>query len=172
MAWIEDNVAAFTAIVVVGGLFLLSQLSVLLRPSTGPSFPHKHFFITGGSMGLGRALAVQLAEAGAKVTIVARGQQALDETVQLAQKSGKRTVQALSVDVTNESAVQDAVARASAAFGPIDVLVTCAGSALTGKILERPMEDHKKAMDLNYFGTLNAVQSVLPGMIERQNGHV
>ena len=170
-------------------LFLLSQLLVYCRARTGPAVAGKHYLITGGSQGLGRSMALQLAWGGAKVTIAARGKEAAEETARLAalgpegtsKKGAKERQRLLSKipaikialgDVTDADAVKNIVEQAVSTYGPIDCLIPCAGSALTGTFFERSLPEYKKSMNLNYFGSLNVVYEVLPAMLERGSGAI
>ncbi|CAK4077853.1 unnamed protein product [Aphanomyces euteiches] len=139
------------------------------------NFSGKHVFITGGSEGLGRAIALQLVEAGADVTIVARRAEVLQTVVDEATKSSSSSHGRIffqTADVTKPDAIQKAVDDAQAAVGPIHILIPCAGKALTGYMKDHTIEVHRRAMDLNYFGTLNTVNAVLPTLRQRQQGTI
>ena len=83
--------------------------------------------ITGGGRGLGRAIALGAAQAGAQVAVTARSVSELTETVELIQQAGGRAL-ALPADVTDYHAVVEVVAAAESQLGPIDVLINGAGS--------------------------------------------
>lgn len=86
--------------------------------------------VTGGGRGLGRAMALTLAEAGASVTITARSHEQLQETASLLQDAG-HTILALKGDVTDQTSVEEIVRRTEQQWGALDLLVNNAG-ALTG----------------------------------------
>ncbi|KDO31976.1 hypothetical protein SPRG_03192 [Saprolegnia parasitica CBS 223.65] len=158
-------------------LYVLAALVLALLPSAKlhPSYAGKHVLITGGSQGLGRALALQLVDAGANVTIVARSVDKLRAVVAEAEKSatpGRGRIAYQSSDTRDAASVQSAVVQAETVFGPIEILLPVAGKAVTAKIDEISLDEHKAAMDLNYFGTLNTVDAVLPGMRARQRGSI
>lgn len=131
----------------------------------------KKVFLSGGSKGIGREAAIRLARAGADVTIAARGQAALDETLALLQEArpgGHRTV---SVDIRDEEAVRAAIDAAAEAHGGLDVLICNAGFAHTGAASEAPTEQYQQLLDVNYLGHLHLVRAAIPHLVAR-NGHI
>ena len=90
-------------------------------------YPDQVVLITGGGRGLGRAFAVALAQAGARVAVTARSEAELTQTVELIRQAGGRAL-ALPANVTDHHAVVEAVAAAESQLGPIDVLINGAGS--------------------------------------------
>ena len=91
------------------------------------AFDGKVAIITGGSAGVGRATAHALAREGAAVGLIARGQEALDATVAEIAAAGGRAL-ALPADVTDETAVEGAVARLVGEFGGLDIVIANAGA--------------------------------------------
>ncbi|ETW07798.1 hypothetical protein H310_02227 [Aphanomyces invadans] len=146
-----------------------------LLPRRQFNFRGKHVLVTGGSEGLGRAIAHQLVAAGADVTIVARRAEVLQKVVDEVATSNSPSHGRIffqTADVTREEAIERAVAQAQAQVGPIDLLIPCAGKALMGYSAKNTIGIHRKAMDLNFFGTLNTVNAVLPTMRQRQQGKI
>jgi 3-dehydrosphinganine reductase len=127
-----------------------------------------HAIVTGGSQGIGLSTARILADRGARVSLIARDQGRLDEAVRAV---GPGAV-AASADVTDPAAVDRAVAELGATQGPCDLLVAAAGASHPGYFEELELEHFRAQMDLNYFGTLNAVRAVLGGMVERGHGGI
>ena len=125
--------------------------------------------ITGGSSGIGLALAEQCAVRGAAVSIVARDPDRLEAA--RAGIGGSR-VAAAPADVTDPVALGAAFAVLGAAHGPVDVLVTCAGSATPGRFVDLDDAVFRDQMEVDYFGSLHAVRAVVPGMVQRRHGHV
>jgi NADP-dependent 3-hydroxy acid dehydrogenase YdfG len=80
----------------------------------------------------------------------------------LAAQDANNAVFTATADVTDEGQVLRAVETAEKAMGPVDVLLTVAGQALTGHLTDVATADYKKSMDLNYFGTVHAVRAVIP----------
>lgn len=126
----------------------------------------KHVLVTGGSEGIGAAVAAAARERGARVTILARRP---DPLAAVATRIGALAVPA---DVTDAGALRAAVATAIEANGPIDVLVHCAGTALPGRFLEVAEQEFADQMRLNHLGTVNTLRAVLPGMVQRGAGRV
>jgi NAD(P)-dependent dehydrogenase (short-subunit alcohol dehydrogenase family) len=157
---IAENVGV--AVVCLLAIFIavwqLGHLSALWCKKSSFSLLNKHILITGGSQGLGRALAVECARQGAKVTIVARNPNVLNEAKEFITNAAKATphtplksetsVFTASADVTNEAQVQSAMDAAEKANGPIDMLITCAGSAVTGHLMKVSTADHRRSMEV------------------------
>lgn len=122
--------------------------------------------ISGGSKGIGAAFAREAVGAGARVSILARGEGDLRATADPIGASWR------SVDVTDAAALAEVTAQLEAQNGPVDVLVSCAGIALPGRFLDTPMEEFRQQLDLNYLGTIGLLQAVVPGMAARGAGHV
>jgi len=132
-----------------------------------------HVCITGGSSGIGLALAQLSIERGAAVSILARDGRRLESARdQLTARRDPARVTSASVDVTDADALGTAIASVVAELGPVDVLVTCAGYARPGIFTELENAVFRDEMDVNYFGSLHAVRAVMPSMIERRRGHV
>jgi len=127
--------------------------------------------VTGGSRGLGRAMAQALGEAGARVAVTARGidaaRQAADELC--AQGIGAVAVQA---DITVGADVDRLVEQVTTQLGPIDVLVNNAGIMPMGAFLDEREELMRRQLAINVEGVLLGCRAVLPGMLARKQGHV
>jgi short-subunit dehydrogenase len=133
---------------------------------------NKHVLVTGASRGLGRALAVELAvKHKARVTLVARGKEELLLVRQEIEKAGG-VAAVVQCDVTAYDKVAEACARAEAGFGPVDCLMCCAGQALTGRFVDRAVQDFESQMKLNYLGSAYFCKVLVPGMMARQQGRV
>ena len=131
-------------------------------------FKDQHVLITGGSSGIGLALARQVAAAGARVSLVARDRTKLD-----AARAAIRTnlpgaaVVTASADVAVETEVLSALQTAEDAHGPVDVLITSAGVARPGYFEEIPVTVFERTMAVNYFGTLYPLKAIVPAMRRR-----
>lgn len=132
-------------------------------------FSGKHVLVTGGSSGIGLAVARQLLGRGATVTILARRQSVLDEA-RAALGAPDRT-HTLSVDVSSESDVAQKVGAHIAAH-PADMLINNAGVVMPGRFVELEYRHFREMMDINYFGTVHMCRTVLPQLIQRGGGHV
>ncbi|EQC41719.1 hypothetical protein SDRG_01675 [Saprolegnia diclina VS20] len=157
----------------VGACVGLPLLSYLWSFLTAPGFKvdGKHVFITGGSAGLGLSTAKKYAQAGAKVTIVARSTDALAKAKDEIQAVAKHPVFTQSCDVTDYASVQKAVADANTFHNRVtDHVVCCAGTAMPGYVLDQDISIFRKEMDLNYFGVVHATKAALPAMVARNEG--
>ncbi|MBV8652113.1 MAG: SDR family NAD(P)-dependent oxidoreductase [Alphaproteobacteria bacterium] len=133
-----------------------------------------HAVISGGSSGIGLALARRLAAAGWDLTLLAR------DAARLAAARGElsgtgdtpRRIQVASVDVADREAVEQAVAAAIAAQGPPALLVASAGIVVPGHFDALSIESFRRTMEVNYFGTLHLVRAALPAMRQRQGGRI
>ena len=119
--------------------------------------------ITGASSGIGRDLATTFARMGAKVVLVARRQAVLDDLARDLTEAGGEVL-VLAADVTRRADVRDAVDRALAHFGRIDVLVNSAGIAIPDRVETMPPADLERMLAVNLMGTLHTMQAVLPSM--------
>ena len=147
------------------------------RPSDQSSYRNlrdQHVIVTGGSSGIGKAIAMRAAAAGARVSLIARdpARLAAAQAEISAAAPGAPPVFAVAADVAEKTAVQAALAAAEKAHGPADVLVTSAGVARPGYFEELPLEVFERAMAVNYFGTLFPIKALVPGMRARGRGAI
>jgi short-subunit dehydrogenase len=128
----------------------------------------KSIVITGGSGGIGAALAVQLGAAGHRVAVAARRERELQE---VAARAGSGAV-AIPADVTRRSDVERLRDRAIAAFGHVDVWVNNAGRGITRPTLELSDEEFDDMMTMNVKSALYGMQAIVPHFLERRRGHL
>ncbi len=127
--------------------------------------------VTGASRGLGRAMAVALAEAGADVALVARSPDGLAETAAAVTALGRRAL-ALPADVAREAEVQAAVGRAAETLGAVDILVNNSGVAVVKPLVETTPAEWSRILETNLTGAYNCCRAAGPGMIARRRGKV
>jgi len=127
--------------------------------------------ITGGSMGLGRAMAMKMASAGANVVPVARRQEPLGETVKLVTEAGGKA-HGISCDVTDPDQIAETYAEAVSTFGQVDILVNNAGSSLRGPFLEITDEQWKGDLELKLFAQIRFSRLAFADMKERRWGRI
>src|ERR1051325_7618609 len=127
--------------------------------------------VTGGSKGLGRAMAKALASAGADVLVSSRNRDEAEESAEDIRSTGRRAF-AVECDVTDRDAVNDKVARATSEFGKIDILLNNAGINIRRPTLEVTENEWDPVVDITLKGTLHCTQAVVPGMIERNYGRI
>ena len=128
----------------------------------------KVWFITGASRGFGRVWAEAALKRGDKVAATAR---ILADVADLSEAYGE-AVLPIALDVTDAHAVQNAVTRAHAHFGRLDVVLNNAGYALVGAIEEAHEADVRAEFDTNFFGTLRVIQAALPLLRRQGSGHI
>lgn len=123
--------------------------------------PSGHALLSGGSSGIGLALAHRLARAGWALTILARNSDRLAAARAVLARHG-RPVRTVSADVADEAAVAAAVAASAEALGPPRLVVACAGIVRPGVIRALPGDDFRRSMEVNYLGSLHLVRAALP----------
>jgi NADP-dependent 3-hydroxy acid dehydrogenase YdfG len=121
--------------------------------------------VTGASSGIGEATALVLAEQGATVVAAARRADRLDALVDKIKAAGG-TAEALTVDVTDQSQAEQAVARTVERFGRLDTLVNNAGVMLLGPVVDAPLEEWRRMVDLNIMGLLYCAHAALPHLLK------
>ena len=139
--------------------------------SHGRRLVGRHAIITGGSSGIGYATATALGRQGAAVSLIARGTERLRQAAEELNKKGV-SVATASVDVTDAAALRHAIEGLVADQAPSDILITSAGISEPGYFLDLDDEVHHRVMNVNYFGTLNAIRAVAPSMVTRQHGTI
>lgn len=128
--------------------------------------------VTGGARGLGRTMALALAEAGANVALAGRTVASLEETAaELATATGRR-FQAFGADVTKESDVNKLAADVTAAMGPIDILINNAGNNIRGAVQELTEADWDSVLDTNLKGPFLCSRAIGPDMAKRGWGRI
>ncbi len=128
----------------------------------------KIWFITGCSTGFGRELAKYLLENDYQVTVTARNTQQIQDLVEI----NKENALAIALDVNDKAQVADAVAKAEAHFGKIDVLVNNAGFGYFGAIEESDETEVRAMFETNFWGLAEMTRAVLPKMRERKSGAI
>ncbi len=135
----------------------------------------KSAIVTGGSRGIGKAIARELAREGVSVMVAARGRQALEATAaELAEDTGSR-VEPFVVDTRDRSAVHAMVDSAVATFGGVDILVNCAapvGSSVAFRLPEVTGDALLGQLDVKVLGYLRCMQAVAPHMMRKGWGRI
>jgi NAD(P)-dependent dehydrogenase (short-subunit alcohol dehydrogenase family) len=128
--------------------------------------------VTGASRGIGRAIALGYAAAGADVAVLARDADALGEVAREIEKLGRRAL-VLPCDVADREAIRDAVDSALERFDVLDVLVNNAGGMrFAGPLLEQPFSDWEEVMRVNLESVVHFCQAVGPHLTARRSGSV
>lgn len=132
----------------------------------------KHAIVTGGSRGIGAAVAAELVARGAKVTIMGRSAEALERKAEELRGEAGVTVAVEECDVADESSVRSAFGNAVAALGPALVLVNNAGAAKSRTFTQTTLDVWNEMLSVNLTGTFLCTAEVLPAMIEARDGRV
>jgi len=130
--------------------------------------------VTGAGRGLGRAMTVALADAGADIVATARTQGQIDETAGLVREKGRRCL-AVTCDVTDSASVRSMVEAALGEFGQIDILVNNAGGATEGfnNTLEQLTDEQwRSGVDTNLTGAMYCSRAVIPHMLKWGGGKI
>jgi gluconate 5-dehydrogenase len=127
--------------------------------------------VVGGHGGIGKAIALGLADSGADVAVASRNLEALKGVVKEIEVKGRKSM-AIGVDITNEKPVNDLVDKVVKAFHRIDILVNAAGLAIRKPADTFPIDEWQKVMDINTRGTFLCCQAVGRVMIKQKSGRI
>jgi citronellol/citronellal dehydrogenase len=134
--------------------------------------------VTGASRGIGKAIALALAQEGADVVVAARTEEekgplpgTIHKTAEEIRSLGRRSL-AIKTDITKEEEVEEMVRRTLEEFGRIDILVNNAGIDVPGRLLDITIKRWDLTMAVNLRGTFLCTKAVLPQMVERRSGSI
>ncbi len=139
------------------------------------SYDKKVVFITGGSTGIGLALAKEFARRGAHLLLIARREKTLaeaKESVRSFTNGSKQRIETLSLDVAQHEAVARELPKWMKELGVPDVVVNCVGYAAPARFEETSYETFRNIIDVNLGGTWNVLQAVVPAMKKRGSGQI
>jgi len=137
-------------------------------------FEKKTIWITGGSSGIGEALALQFASQGARIVLSARRIDELNRVREACIERGLPAdeVLALPLDVTDEASMPTAVQRVRDTFGRIDMLINNAGISQRSLCVDTDMSVYRKIFEVDVLGQIALTKTVLPSMLELHSGHI
>ena len=127
--------------------------------------------VTGGSRGIGRAIAQKFAENGASLLLVALHEEKLVQARQELSKTGAK-VEILYDDIADPNFSQQILSHALSMFGTIDILVNCAGTITRTLIADLTLEEWHRVINVNLNGAFYLSQAVLPVMSEKNYGKI
>jgi 3-dehydrosphinganine reductase len=137
--------------------------------------PGKNAIVTGGSSGIGKAIACRLFNRGLNVWLVAQRNELLEtamKEVELHRQNQNQMVNVISADVSELDQVQRVVKIVSEKSGPPDILVNSAGVAHPGYVQDLDINIFSWMMEVNYFGTVYMTKEVLPSMLMNGSGYI
>jgi short-subunit dehydrogenase len=169
MRWVDKRRWAAAPLMAAVGVSLLAARRV--RKRTGYKLFGKTVLITGGSRGLGLALARKMGAQGARLIICGRDAGSLERAAASLAQAGVEVL-AVPVDVTDARSVEDMAQAVRQRFGHIDVLVNNAGVIEVGPAAEMSLVDYAEAMNTNFWGMLYPTLAFLPGMRARRSGRI
>ena len=135
------------------------------------SLKGKNALVTGAGKGIGRSVALALAQEGVNVGLLARSEDQLKAVAEEVRSHGVKASVA-TADVADIQAVNRAASKVMEELGTIDILINNAGTASFGKFLELEPEDWERNVRVNLFGVYYVTRAILPGMIERKQGDI
>jgi short-subunit dehydrogenase len=127
--------------------------------------------VTGASAGLGRAVANEFARRGAKIGLIARDESALEEARREVESYGGQAI-VLPLDVSDETAVEQAAERVERELGPIDVWVNNAMVSVFSPVKETEAREFRRVTEVNYLGFVNGTLAALRRMLPRDRGSI
>ncbi|WP_160165850.1 SDR family NAD(P)-dependent oxidoreductase [Actinoplanes sp. OR16] len=128
--------------------------------------------VTGGTSGIGLAIAEAVARSGRPVVVTGRSAQRCREAEQHLQRAYGKEQLALVADTTDQEALAGAVRQAADRWGPVTGLVTAAGYLARGSVLDLTPGEFRAALEINVIGTWLAIRAVLPGMLDAGFGRI
>jgi NADP-dependent 3-hydroxy acid dehydrogenase YdfG len=135
-------------------------------------FKDKVAIITGASSGIGRATAIEFAKEGAKTVLVSRSGEKL-KRVEDEIRDFNLNLLSIPTDVTKQDEVSNMMEKVIGEYGSVDILFNNAGSSFVGRIEEEDfVENAKKMMEVDFFGTVYCTKEVLPIMQKQGSGHI
>jgi 3-oxoacyl-[acyl-carrier protein] reductase len=135
------------------------------------SLTGKNALVTGAGKGIGRAIAIALAQEGVNVALLARTESQLREVAQEIEALGAKAV-VLTADIADRASVEAAVSQAQAELGHLDILINNAGIGTFAKLVDMAPAEWENIIQVNLMGTYYATRAVLPQMIERETGDI
>jgi NADP-dependent 3-hydroxy acid dehydrogenase YdfG len=128
--------------------------------------------VTGASSGIGEAIALDLADKGANLVLVARREERLKDIADKINETGSQKVLVTTGDVTKKEDLETAVQKAKDEFGRIDFLINNAGVMLLSFLKNDKVEEWEQMVDVNIKGVLYGIHAALPEMIKQGSGHI
>lgn len=132
----------------------------------------QHAVVTGGSRGIGAAVAAELVKRGARVTIMGRSGETLEEQAREMRGEKGATVSTEECDVSNPESVANAFSRSVSTLGPVQILINNAGTAKSRLFTQTTLDIWNELIGINLTGTFLCCQEVVPAMMEAKSGRI
>ncbi len=168
----KTTAALYTAQILAGVVASVAAYALIPRRIK----PGQVVVLTGGSRGLGFALAERFGRSGAKLVLASRKDDELEQARQNLLTSGavqnENDILLVSADLTDETQASGLIEAAIEAFGHIDILINNAGIIEVGPVENQPLESYERAMATNFFAALYTTYAAMPMMLARQSGSI
>ncbi len=128
--------------------------------------------ITGASSGIGKATALAFARAGIHVALLSRSLEKLEAVAETIRQSSEVDVAVYPVDLARVDRVRERIGKIAAEFAPVDILINNAGMGYTKPLIDTPLADWQRVLDLNLTGAFECIQGILPMMRDRGTGTI
>lgn len=135
------------------------------------TFDNKVAVVTGASSGIGRAIALALAQEGARLVLAARRREALEEVAAEIERLGRKAL-VVQTDVTEDKQVGRLIEATVECFGRIDIVIANAGVYYRGEIAGLTPDVFQKSMDVNFMGAVRPILAALPYLYAQNSGHI
>ena len=135
------------------------------------SLNNKLALVTGASSGIGQAIAVALAQQGARLILVGTNEERLAESKKLCEAAGAQA-HSYAANVADYALMQGLAEAVKAEHGTVDILVNNAGVVMSGLVHEVDIEDWQRLIDINVMGVVHGCKLFVPGMLEAGGGHI
>ena len=135
------------------------------------SLSDKVVIITGGGRGIGKTIAIEMAKEDAQIAILSRTRPELEETARVIQGLGGRVIY-LTADISDYNAVQEAVHRIISEYGKVDILVNNAAITKMEPFTDAQVDEWKRIVEVNLFGTFNLCHAVVPHFVKQKSGKI
>lgn len=135
-------------------------------------FKSKKIIITGGSSGIGLAIARELSKAGAKLVLIGRNLEKLEKAKTELTSESNSKIEVYPLDIGNKQEVEKAVKKIAEEISGIDILINNAGTNISGRFENISVEEHEEVMRTNFLGTLYMTKFALPYIQKSNAGHI
>ena len=147
-------------------------LTVLVERNAKPAFSRHHAIVTGGSRGIGAAIADALAQLGASVSLISRNPDALHATADRLRKNCDVKVATAPADLTDEAAAREAIGSVTKELGAPTILVNNAGVAASSPFVKSDTSFWRKVLETDLMSAVYCTRAVLPAMLDSQWGRI